>query len=83
MANFDFGASVEGHKYAIQVSTAIPMDGGLSGSTLGEAIAWGKVKGDARKSMVYMEASVGLSLLYGYLCGNKNILKREKLDFKL
>jgi deoxyhypusine synthase len=83
MANFDFGASVEGHKYAIQVSTAIPMDGGLSGSTLGEAIAWGKVKGDARKSMVYMEASVGLSLLYGYLCGNKNLIKREKMEYKL
>jgi deoxyhypusine synthase len=83
MANFDFGASVEGHKYAIQVSTAIPMDGGLSGSTLGEAIAWGKVKGDARKSMVYMEASVGLSLLYGYMCGNKNLFKREKMEYKL
>ncbi|UCF08481.1 MAG: deoxyhypusine synthase family protein [Thermoplasmata archaeon] len=82
MANFDFGASVGGHKYAIQISTAIPMDGGLSGSTLGEAIAWGKVKGDARKAMVYSEASIGLPLIFGYLNGNKDIIKRSRLAFR-
>jgi deoxyhypusine synthase len=82
MANFDFGATVEGHKYAIQVSTAIPMDGGLSGSTLGEAIAWGKVKGDARKAMVYMEASVGLPLISGYLTANKKMQKRTRMNFQ-
>ena len=80
MANFDYGAEVGGHKYAIQVSTAIPMDGGLSGSTLGEAIAWGKVKGDARKCMVFSEASIGLPLLYGYLTANKNIAKRPEME---
>jgi deoxyhypusine synthase len=80
MANFDFGAEVEGHKYAIQISTAIPMDGGLSGSTLGEAIAWGKVKGDARKCMVFSEASIGLPLIYGYLSANKDIMKRTEMD---
>jgi deoxyhypusine synthase len=82
MANFDFGATVEGHKYAIQISTAIPMDGGLSGSTLGEAIAWGKVKGDARKSMVFMEASVGLPLIYGYLNDGKYAPKRSQMGFQ-
>ncbi len=82
MANFDFGAEVEGHKYAIQVSTAIPMDGGLSGSTLGEAVAWGKVKGDARKSMVFLEASIGLPLLYGYLNANNLGSKRSRMNFK-
>jgi deoxyhypusine synthase len=82
MANFDFGAEVEGHKYAIQISTAIPMDGGLSGSTLGEAIAWGKVKGDARKSMVFLEASIGLPLLFGYLNTNNLCSKRSRMNFK-
>ncbi|UCE36552.1 MAG: deoxyhypusine synthase family protein [Thermoplasmata archaeon] len=82
MANFDFGAAVEGHKYAIQVSTAIPMDGGLSGSTLGEAIAWGKVEGDARKAMVYMEASVGLPLIFGYLVVNNKMQKRTRMNFQ-
>jgi deoxyhypusine synthase len=82
MANFDFGSEVGGHKYAIQISTAIPMDGGLSGSTLGEAVAWGKVKGDAGKAMVFSEASIGLPLIYGYLIGNEHVLKRENIDFK-
>ncbi len=82
MANFDFGAEVEGHKYAIQISTALPMDGGLSGSTLGEAIAWGKVKSNARKSMVYLEASIGLPLIFGYLNANKNPLQRPKMNFQ-
>ncbi len=82
MASFDFGAAVDGHKYAIQISTAIPMDGGLSGSTLGEAIAWGKVKGDAVTSMVFSEASIGLPLIFGYLNCNKNALKRPSVDFQ-
>ena len=82
MASFDFGAAVDGHKYAIQISTAIPMDGGLSGSTLGEAIAWGKVKGDAVTSMVFSEASIGLPLIFGYLNCNKNALNRAETNFQ-
>jgi deoxyhypusine synthase len=82
MANFDFGAKLDGHKYAIQISTAIPLDGGLSGSTLGEAIAWGKVQGDARSAMVFSEASIGIPLIYGYLCANKDIQNRPNLEFK-
>ena len=82
MANFDFGAELDGHKYAIQISTAIPMDGGLSGSTLGEAVAWGKVKGDARRSMVYMEASVGLPLIYGYINNNEITSNRSRMNFQ-
>jgi deoxyhypusine synthase len=82
MANFDFSAELDGHKYAIQVSTAIPLDGGLSGSTLGEAVAWGKVQGDARRAMVFSEASIGIPLIYGYLCANRDIQKRPNLEFK-
>lgn len=82
MANFDFNAAVDGHSYAIQVSTAIPMDGGLSGSTLNEAVSWGKIKDETRNVMVFQEASIGLPLLYGYL-KEKNITKnRKRLAFK-
>jgi deoxyhypusine synthase len=81
MANFDFGAGFEGHKYAIQLSTAMPMDGGLSGSTLSEAVAWGKVSYTARKTNVYLEASIGLPLLFAYLAGNSNISKKKQLNF--
>jgi len=83
MANFDFGAKIGGHKYAIQVSTAMPMDGGLSGSTLSEAIAWGKIQYSAKKINVYMEASTGLPLLYAYLLDNNDVIKRKGLKFKL
>jgi deoxyhypusine synthase len=83
MANFDFDAGLEGHKYAVQISTAMPMDGGLSGSTLSEAISWGKVAYSARKTNVYLEASVGLPLLYAYLNDNKELSGREPQICKL
>ncbi len=81
MANLEFDASMEGHTYAIQVSTAIPMDGGLSGSTLNEAVAWGKIKDETRNTMVFLEASIGLPLLYGYLKDKKLGFKRKRRDF--
>lgn len=77
MANFDFDAAVEGHTYAIQISTAIPMDGGLSGSTLNEAVSWGKIKDETKNVMVYQEASIGLPMLYSYL-KEKNVAKNRK-----
>lgn len=81
MANFDFGASHDGHKYAIQLSTATPLDGGLSGSTLSEAVAWGKISHTATKANVYLEVSIGLPLLAGYLLDNENIAKRKRKKF--
>ena len=81
MANFDFGANSEGHKYAIQVSTATPIDGGLSGSTLSEAITWGKIEHSAKKANVYQEVSIGLPLLFAYLNDNKRISQRNSLKF--
>ncbi len=82
MANFDFNASVEGHTYAIQISTALPMDGGLSGSTLNEAVSWGKIKDETRNVMVFQEASVGFPLLYCYLKEKNAAEKRERFNFK-
>jgi len=83
MANLDFEASLEGHSYAIQISTAIPMDGGLSGSTLNEAVSWGKIRHEARNAMVFLEASIGLPLLFGYLKEKNPTKKRKRLAFKL
>lgn len=56
-----------GHDYAIQVTTAVTQDGGLSGSTLGEAQSWGKIAKEARFAMAWVEPSVSLPLLAGYL----------------
>ncbi len=55
-----------GHDYAIQVTTAVTQDGGLSGSTLGEAQSWGKIKKEATFAMAWVEPSVSLPLLAAY-----------------
>jgi deoxyhypusine synthase len=56
-----------GHDYAIQITTAVTQDGGLSGSTLGEAQSWGKIKKEATFSMAWVEPSVSLPLLAAYV----------------
>jgi deoxyhypusine synthase len=55
-----------GHEYALQVTTAVTQDGGLSGSTLGEAQSWGKIRKSARFAMAWVEPSVSLPLLTAY-----------------
>ena len=55
-----------GHDYAIQVTTAVTQDGGLSSSTLGEAQSWGKIDRKATYAMAWVEPSVSLPLLAGY-----------------
>lgn len=56
-----------GHDYAIQITTAVTQDGGLSGSTLGEAQSWGKIKKEATFAMAWVEPSVSLPLLAAYV----------------
>ena len=56
-----------GHEYAIQVTTAVTADGGLSSSTLSEARSWGKIKKKAKVAMAWVEPSVALPLLAGYV----------------
>ena len=62
------GYSVEKHKFGIQISTADPRDGGLSGSTLKEAISWGKNDSHMDEVMIWGEASVYFPLLLSYIC---------------
>ena len=42
MANYTYEREIDGHSYAIQVTTDAPHWGGLSGSTLEEAQSWGR-----------------------------------------
>ena len=44
VTSYVFGQPDHGHRYALQVTTAVTADGGLSGSTLDEAESWGKVR---------------------------------------
>ena len=71
-----------GHHYAIQVTTANPQDGGLSGSTLGEAQSWGKIRKDATHAMAFVEPSVSMPLLAGYVAGRDLTKGRGRLKME-
>ena len=71
-----------GHEYAIQVTTAVTADGGLSSSTLSEAQSWGKIDEEARFAMAWVEPSVSLPLLAGYVFGKRLTAKRPPLRFE-
>jgi len=77
--SYIFGREM-GHSYAIQVTTAVTQDGGLSGSTLSEARSWGKVKCDADYAMAWVEPSVSLPLLAGFVMGRKLAKGRPRLN---
>lgn len=69
------------HAWALQVTTAVTQDGGLSGSTLSEARSWGKVGKDARFAMAWVEPSVSLPLLAGYGLELVRSRRRPRLEF--
>ncbi len=62
------GIEFEGAEKGIQITTADPRDGGLSGCTFSEGVTWGKYK-DATKGLVQIwgEYSVIAPLLIGYV----------------
>lgn len=71
-----------GHDYAIQVTTAVTQDGGLSGSTLGEAQSWGKIDRKAAFAMAWVEPSVSLPLLAAYVFDRHPAPCRRRLVFE-
>jgi deoxyhypusine synthase len=68
-----------GHDYAVQVTTDVPHWGGLSGSTLEEAKSWGKVDAEASTAMCFVEPSVSLPLVAGYVLGKGLGRRRPRL----
>jgi len=70
-----------GHHYAVQITTDMPFWGGLSGCTFEEAQSWGKINRDATKGVAYVEATIGLSLMVGYLLQKEVWKGRERLRF--
>jgi deoxyhypusine synthase len=51
------------HEYAIQITTDMPMWGGLSGCTLEEGQSWGKIKSEADKTTCYADATIVLPII--------------------
>ena len=82
MANYTFDREIDGHSYAIQVTTDSPHWGGLSGSTLEEAQSWGKVHTEATHRTANIEASVAMPLLLGYLLQKKVWKGRKRVKFE-
>jgi len=81
MANYTYEREIDGHSYAIQITTDAPHWGGLSGSTLEEAQSWGKVHAEATHRTVNVEATVALPLIVGYIL-QKGVWKgRNRLRF--
>jgi len=70
-----------GHDYALQITTAVTQDGGLSSSTLSEGRSWGKIKRSAKYAMAWVEPSVSLPLLTGYIFGKQLTKDRPRLKF--
>ncbi|HTY46538.1 MAG TPA: deoxyhypusine synthase family protein [Methanomassiliicoccales archaeon] len=71
-----------GHHYAIQITMDAPQWGGLSGCTFEEAQSWGKINRDATKSVAYVEASIGLSLMTGYILQKGAWKGRKRLKYE-
>src|SRR6185437_2202899 len=71
----------KGHSYALQLTADVPHWGGLSGSTLQEAVSWGKIQSKATTAMCFVEPSVSLPLLAGYAFQKK--LARGRKPLKL
>lgn len=82
MAGYAFNTDIKGHSYALQLTTDVPHWGGLSGSTLEEARSWGKIQKKATTATAYVEASVSLPLIAGYVLGKKLYRGRKRLRFK-
>lgn len=57
------GKKVAGHTYAVQITTDAPHWGGLSGCTFEEAKSWDKMVDGFQGAQVFLEATVGFSLL--------------------
>jgi deoxyhypusine synthase len=77
-----FGKNTGGHTYAFQLTTDSPHWGGLSGSTLEEATSWGKISKQATKAMAFVEPTVSLPLVVGFVMQKELWKKRRRLSFK-
>ncbi|MCX6651630.1 MAG: deoxyhypusine synthase family protein [Methanomassiliicoccales archaeon] len=75
------GYNKGGHHYAIQITQDAPQWGGLSGCTFEEAQSWGKINRDANKAVAYVEASIGLSLMVGYILQSGTWKGRKRLKY--
>ena len=71
----------KGHSYAFQITTDSPHWGGLTGSTLSEARSWGKLSKRVKSATAYVEATVALPLIVGYILQSGVWRSRKRVKF--
>ncbi len=76
---------VGGHRYAVQIVTDVAHYGGASGSSLEEALSWGKLATDAEQVTVHADVTIALPILVSALaCSAREALAaRPRLQFDL
>jgi deoxyhypusine synthase len=76
---------VGGHRYAVQIVTDVPHFGGASGSSLEEALSWGKLATDAEQVTVHADVTVALPVLVSALASSarETLASRTPLRFDL
>lgn len=59
----NIGLFRDGCDYAVYINTGLEMEGSNAGAPIDEAVSWGKIRGDAKKIKIEIEASVAFPLL--------------------
>lgn len=73
----------EGHEYAVNITMDRPEFNGLSGSTLEEAQAWGKIHKDATKATCYADVLLAWPIVANYLlatCKPRKLLRPKYVE---
>lgn len=73
------GKTVEGHRYAIQITQDSPQWGGLSGCTFEEAQSWGKISKKASMVTVHADATIALPLLASAMASSLSLAKKRRI----
>jgi deoxyhypusine synthase len=78
------GMECPGENYVVQVTVDRPDTGGLSGATINEGKSWGKIPKAGEGNVVpYLDATVGIPIIFAYALENCKPRKTKKLGDKL
>jgi len=77
------GMDCPGENYVVQVTVDRPDTGGLSGATINEGKSWGKIpKAGEGNGVPYLDATVGIPIIFAYALENCKPRKPRKLGDK-
>ncbi|MFZ2410876.1 MAG: deoxyhypusine synthase family protein [Candidatus Methanoperedens sp.] len=78
------GMECPGENYVVQVTIDRPDTGGLSGATINEGKSWGKIPKAGEGNVIpYLDATVGVPIIFAYALENCKPRKLKRLNGKL